>query len=166
MKFNRKDLEKEQKTMHEKESATKMSGGSTRIGALKSSVKSNDFRQNDQPYNTFAKLPIEISSTFEKMIEQLEIIKNTMEVFNHRISTVESQVANLYNVHLSEKAQESGRNWEPVKGNQDSQRNRYEENQVEEERSRKHQFVSNVFTSNHVENEEEYYEEEEPIEEF
>jgi hypothetical protein len=44
----------------------------------------------------FNKLPPELSTTFEKMIHQLDIIAKTMNIMDKRISTVENQVSELY----------------------------------------------------------------------
>ncbi len=45
--------------------------------------------------NMFGKLPPELSSTFEKMISQLDIIANTMKIMDQRIATVENQISEL-----------------------------------------------------------------------
>jgi centriolar protein POC1 len=46
--------------------------------------------------NMFNKLPEELSSTFEKMISQLDIIAKTMKIMDQRIATVENQVSDLF----------------------------------------------------------------------
>jgi centriolar protein POC1 len=45
--------------------------------------------------NMFGKLPPELSSTFEKMISQLDIIANTMKIMDQRIATVENQISEI-----------------------------------------------------------------------
>jgi centriolar protein POC1 len=46
--------------------------------------------------NMFNKLPDELSSTFEKMISQLDIIAKTMKIMDQRIATVENQITEIY----------------------------------------------------------------------
>jgi hypothetical protein len=43
----------------------------------------------------FSVLPEELSSTFEKMISQLDIISKTMKIMDQRIATVENQVSEI-----------------------------------------------------------------------
>ena len=51
-----------------------------------------------QSSNFFNKLPRELSSTFDKMIQQLDIVVKTMKIMDQRIQTVESQVSELYSI--------------------------------------------------------------------
>jgi len=43
----------------------------------------------------FNKLPEELSSTFEKMISQLDVIAKTMKIMDQRIATVENQITGI-----------------------------------------------------------------------
>ena len=51
-----------------------------------------------QSSNFFNKLPRELSSTFDKMIQQLDIVVKTMKIMDQRIQTVEGQVNELYSM--------------------------------------------------------------------
>jgi hypothetical protein len=53
--------------------------------------------------NAFSNLPEELATTFEKMIQQLEIISKTMKIMDQRIATVENQVTEIYDVHKQKK---------------------------------------------------------------
>jgi hypothetical protein len=55
----------------------------------------------------FSKLPDELSTTFQKMISQLDIIANTMKIMDQRIATVENQVTDLYHNHKVRKSSQS-----------------------------------------------------------
>jgi hypothetical protein len=68
-------------------------------------VNNNEFSQNESSLlinnskiNPFSKLPTELASTFDKMITQLDIITKTMRIMETRISTVEGQITELYNI--------------------------------------------------------------------
>lgn len=58
--------------------------------------------------NIFNKLPSELSTTFEKMIQQLDIIATTMKIMDQRIKTVENQIADLYQMKQSVRNYETG----------------------------------------------------------
>lgn len=58
-------------------------------------AESNEMTQS-QGSNYFSKLPDELSSTFDKMITQLDIVVKTMKIMEQRIQTVESQVTEIY----------------------------------------------------------------------
>jgi hypothetical protein len=51
----------------------------------------------------FGKLPEELSSTFEKMIQQLDVIAKTMNIMDKRVATVENQVSDLYRSYKQKK---------------------------------------------------------------
>ena len=59
--------------------------------------ESNEMAQSNSS-NFFSKLPDELSSTFDKMIQQLDIVAKTMKIMEQRIQTVESQVTEIYNM--------------------------------------------------------------------
>jgi centriolar protein POC1 len=61
--------------------------------------------------NMFNKLPEELSSTFEKMISQLDIIAKTMKIMDQRIQTVENQVSDIFKSRRSNRGpqEEQGR---------------------------------------------------------
>ena len=46
--------------------------------------------------NPFSKLPTEMASAFDKMIQQFEIISKTVKIMDQRIATAESQIEGLY----------------------------------------------------------------------
>jgi len=46
---------------------------------------------------------VELASTFEKMIQQLDIISKTMKIMDQRIGTVENQVSDIYDLHKEKK---------------------------------------------------------------
>lgn len=70
-------------------------GNKTGVGAYPSSnMQSKNVNMSSS--NMFNKLPEELSSTFEKMISQLDIIAKTMKIMDQRIATVENQVTELY----------------------------------------------------------------------
>ena len=48
--------------------------------------------------NPFSKLPTEMASAFDKMIQQFEIISKTVKIMDQRIATAESQIEGLYNM--------------------------------------------------------------------
>ncbi|MCQ2819273.1 MAG: WD40 repeat domain-containing protein [archaeon] len=51
-----------------------------------------------QNSNCFNKLPDELASTFDKMIQQLDIVVRTMKIMEQRIQTIEGQVTELYQI--------------------------------------------------------------------
>lgn len=51
----------------------------------------------------FNKLPPELSTTFEKMIHQLDIIAKTMNIMDKRIATVENQISDLFKISKQKK---------------------------------------------------------------
>ncbi len=55
----------------------------------------------------FSVLPEELSSTFEKMISQLDIISKTMKIMDQRIATVENQVSEMLHGPSLKKEQNS-----------------------------------------------------------
>ena len=48
--------------------------------------------------NPFCKLPTEMASAFDKMIQQFEIISKTVKIMDQRIATAESQIEGLYGI--------------------------------------------------------------------
>ena len=48
--------------------------------------------------NPFSKLPTEMASAFDKMIQQFEIISKTVKIMDQRIATAESQIEGLYGI--------------------------------------------------------------------
>ena len=54
--------------------------------------------QNSRNSNYFNKLPDELASTFDKMIQQLDIVARTMKIMEQRIQTIEGQVTELYQI--------------------------------------------------------------------
>ena len=48
--------------------------------------------------NPFSKLPTEMASAFDKMIQQLEIISKTVKIMDQRIATAEGQIEGLYSM--------------------------------------------------------------------
>ena len=57
--------------------------------------------------NMFNKLPDELSSTFEKMISQLDIIAKTMKIMDQRIATVENQITEIYSTSKKKRNEDS-----------------------------------------------------------
>jgi hypothetical protein len=58
----------------------------------------NGMFSQSQSSNFFSKLPPELNSTFDKMIQQLDIVVKTMKIMDQRIQTVENQVGELYSM--------------------------------------------------------------------
>ena len=65
-------------------------------------IKSNQKQENNSG-NAFEKLPEELSSTFEKIVHQLDLITTTMKVFEKRIATVEEQMVEVIQSSKSER---------------------------------------------------------------
>ncbi len=72
--------------------STNMAKGMT--GQVSNNMNGNGYNPNSS--NMFNKLPDELSSTFEKMISQLDIIAKTMKIMDQRIATVENQVTDIF----------------------------------------------------------------------
>ena len=53
--------------------------------------------------NPFSKLPTEMAATFDKMIQQLEIVSKTMRIMDQRIQTIENQIEDLYKIRQIQK---------------------------------------------------------------
>lgn len=58
----------------------------------------------------FNKLPEELKGTFEKMIQQLDIIAKTMKIMDQRIATVENQVVEIYQSRKRRTTEEDNQN--------------------------------------------------------
>ena len=63
-----------------------------------SQTNNNGMFSQSQSSNFFSKLPPELNSTFDKMIQQLDIVVKTMKIMDQRIQTVENQVGELYSM--------------------------------------------------------------------
>ena len=61
-------------------------------------TNNNGMFSQSQSSNFFSKLPPELNSTFDKMIQQLDIVVKTMKIMDQRIQTVENQVGELYSM--------------------------------------------------------------------
>ena len=72
------------------------------------SLKSNGFgllkgtnqsQNKNNSSNNFESLPPELKITFEKMVSQLDLISNTMKIFDQRIQNLEGHITTLSNRH-------------------------------------------------------------------
>lgn len=68
--------------------------------------ESNQSLNDSQASNIFSKLPNELSSAFEKLIQQLDIVAKTMKIMDQRIQTVETQIGELHNIQSDESHQD------------------------------------------------------------
>ena len=101
---------------------------SSQCNNLSNSNNNNDkgmFSQS-QSSNFFNKLPRELSSTFDKMIQQLDIVVKTMKIMDQRIQTVESQVNELYSM---KKMREDNKQEEAMMNGDNEQHNKMMEYQ-------------------------------------
>ena len=62
-------------------------------------IKNNEIGLNTNNSNNFVQLPPEMKVTFEKMVSQLELISNTIKIFDQRIQNLEGHITTLSNRH-------------------------------------------------------------------
>ena len=75
--------------------------------------------------NPFSKLPTEMASAFDKMIQQFEIISKTVKIMDQRIATAESQIEGLYGMR---KIQDELNNNNEQEYNENVENNNYIQN--------------------------------------
>ena len=81
--------------------------------------------------NPFSKLPTEMASAFDKMIQQLEIISKTVKIMDQRIATAEGQIEGLYSMRKiqnemnnnDEEYNNQNNNYEPPNNNEYNENN-------------------------------------------
>ena len=88
--------------------------------------------------NPFSKLPTEMASAFDKMIQQFEIISKTVKIMDQRIATAESQIEGLYGIRKMQSelnneneqaySNENENNNNYVPNNEEYNNNNYNEN--------------------------------------
>ena len=87
-------------------------------------------------------LPEELSSTFEKMIQQLDIISKTMKIMDQRIATVENQVTEIFDIHKQNKRDYYKSLPKTYTANDFMYKNNVNENNYEKENLRNENFES------------------------
>ena len=98
--------------------------------------------------NPFSKLPTEMASAFDKMIQQLDIVSKTVKIMDQRISTAEGQIEGLYRLR---KIQKELNNDEGYDNNNNDNNNNYVPNNNEYEANINNNYnvnENNVMISN------------------
>ena len=103
--------------------------------------------------NPFSKLPTEMASAFDKMIQQFEIISKTVKIMDQRIATAESQIEGLYGMR---KIQNELNNENGQEYNDNKENNNYipDNNEYNNNFNMKMNVNNNLVNENNVMNEE------------